>query len=153
MSYHNGSVWPHDNSLIALGFLESKEKEVACRILDGFLSASVFLELHRLPELFCGFPRLPANGPTLYPVACSPQAWAAGAVFLILQACLGLSVRASESRIYLFRPALPESIERVRIRNLKVGNDDVDLALVRRARTVSVEILRRTGDIEIVSIK
>ncbi|MGH9640592.1 MAG: amylo-alpha-1,6-glucosidase, partial [Bryobacteraceae bacterium] len=94
MSYHNGSVWPHDNALIALGAASSRDKELALGILSGMLDLSIFVDLHRLPELICGFPRRPGKGPTLYPVACSPQAWAAGAVFLALQSCLGLSVSA-----------------------------------------------------------
>jgi len=106
-----------------------------------------------LPELICGFPRRSGKAPTLYPVACAPQAWAAGAVFLVLQACLGLSIHAKESRIYLRYPALPEAIEHVRIRNLKIGGASVDLAFERHAETVLVDVLRRTGDVEIVSLR
>jgi glycogen debranching enzyme len=153
MSYHNGSVWPHDNALIAFGCTKSENKALACDILTGLLDSSIFMDLHRLPELFCGFPRRPGRGPTLYPVACSPQAWAAGAVFLILQACLGLTIRASESRIYLHYPTLPESIGQVRLKGLAVGNSSVDLELRRHAEAVSVNILRRFGDIEIVTVK
>src|SRR5213075_1138820 len=94
MSYHNGSVWPHDNALIAAGFGRYGFKESAAMVLAGLLDASLFFDLHRLPELFCGFPRRAGESPTLYPVACAPQAWAAGAVFLLLEACLGLSVSA-----------------------------------------------------------
>jgi glycogen debranching enzyme len=85
-------------------------------------------------------------------VACAPQAWAAGAVFLALQACLGLSICARESRVYLYHTALPESLPEVRIRNLKIGNASVDLALERHAEMVGVEVLRRTGDVEIVAV-
>src|SRR3984893_17536677 len=106
-SYHNGSVWPHDNALIAWGLSQTQEKDLPCKGLTGLFDASIFLESHRLPELFCGFSRSPGNGPTLYPVACSPQAWAAGAVYLVLQSCLGLSVHAAESRICLSYPCLP----------------------------------------------
>ena len=108
--------------------------------------------LRRLPELFCGFRREKGRGPTLYPVACSPQAWAAGSVFMLLQACLGLEIRAKESRVYLYHSALPEDLQQVRIRNLKVGNGSVDIACERYADTVSVNILRRSGNVEIVSI-
>ena len=89
MSYHNGSMWPHDNALIALGALRRSEKDLALRITSGLLDLSSEVMLHRLPELICGFGRRPGKGPTLYPVACSPQAWAAGSVFMVLQACLG----------------------------------------------------------------
>jgi glycogen debranching enzyme len=153
MSYHNGSVWPHDNALIAYGVAKSTDKNLALKILSGLLDLSIFVELHRLPELICGFPRREGKGPTLYPVACAPQAWAAGSVFLVLQACLGLSICAKESRIYLYHTALPEALPGVRIRNLKVGNASVDLALQRHAEMVGVEILRRTGDVEIVAIR
>src|SRR5205823_6688571 len=130
-----------------------RDKRLALHILSGLLDLSIFTELHRLPELICGFARELGKGPTLYPVACSPQAWAAGAVFLVLQSCLGLSVRARESRVYLYYPALPESLQFVRIRNLKVGQASIDLAFERHAHTVSVDIQRRAGAIEVVTIK
>ncbi len=153
MSYHNGSVWPHDNAVIAFGLTASREKDLALKILSALLDLSIFTELHRLPELICGFSRRPGKAPTLYPVACSPQAWAAGAVFLALQACLGLTVDAKKSRVYLRYTALPEAITQVRIRNLKVASSSVDLALTRHAETVGVDILRRTGDVEIVALR
>jgi len=153
MSYHNGSVWPHDNALIAFGDTHSPDKQLALSILSGFLDLSIFAELHRLPELFCGFPRRQGKGPTLYPVACSPQAWASGAVFLILQSCLGLSIDGQRSRIHLRYPALPEALPSVRIRNIQVGAATVDLALERRAHTVAIDILRRQGDVEVMTTK
>lgn len=153
MSYHNGSVWPHDNALIAFGAAHAREKALTLKILTGMLDLSIFVDLHRLPELICGFPRHPGNGPTLYPVACSPQAWAAGTVFLILQSCLGLSIDAKQLRICAHHMALPESIDAVRVRNLKVGNASVDLAFERRAKTVALDILRRDGEVEIISIR
>jgi glycogen debranching enzyme len=117
------------------------------------LDLSTTVNLHRLPELICGFGRRPGKGPTLYPVACSPQAWAAGAVFLVLQSCLGLEIRARESRVYLHYSALPESLKNVRIRNLRVGDAEVDLLFERYGETVGVNILRRSGNIEIVSLR
>jgi glycogen debranching enzyme len=153
MSYHNGSVWPHDNALIAFGCTQTSRKELACQILTGLFDVSIFLDLHRLPELFCGISRQSGRGPVLYPLACSPQAWAAAAVFLLLQACLGLTIRASEGRIYFFYPCLPESLQRVRIRGLKVGQSSIDLEVIRRRATVVVNILRRSGHLEIVTIK
>jgi glycogen debranching enzyme len=153
MSYHNGSVWPHDNALIAFGNRFSRDKQLALKILSGLLDLSIFTDLHRLPELICGFPRRPGKGPTLYPVACSPQAWASGAVFLVLQSCLGLSVDATQSRICLSHTALPEALASVRIRNLRVRDAVVDLAFERHSQTVSVDILRRHGDVEVLAIK
>jgi glycogen debranching enzyme len=149
MSYHNGSVWPHDNALIAYGLSENGKKDLPRNVLTGFLNASNFLESHRLPELFCGFPRGPGIGPTLYPMACAPQAWAAGAVFLMLQSCLGLSIRAAQSTIYLAFPQLPESVQSLTIRNLCVGDNSVDLELVRNSHSVSVNVLRRTGSVNV----
>jgi glycogen debranching enzyme len=153
MSYHNGSVWPHDNALIAYGVRDTRDKELALRVLSGLFDLAIFVELHRLPELICGFPRRPGKGPTLYPVACSPQAWAAGAVFLVLQSCLGLSIHAKQSRIYLHHTALPEALPQVRIRNLRIGKASVDLAFERHTETVGFDILRRDGEIEIVAVR
>ena len=153
MSYHNGSVWPHDNAMIALGALRQANKEVALHVLRSLLELSVEVQQRRLPELICGFARRPGKGPTLYPVACSPQAWAAGSVFMVLQACLGLEIRALESRIFLHHSALPEELKQVHIRNLRVGNASVDLAFERYSETVGVNILRRSGHIEIVALR
>ncbi len=149
---HNGSVWPHDNALIAYGLLENEEKDLPCNILMGFFDASKFFELQRLPELFCGFPRGPGTGPTLYPVACAPQAWAAGAMFLMLQSRLGMSIRAAQSTIYFAFPRLPESIQNITIRNLCVGRNSVDLDLVRNSHSVSVNVLGRTGSLNVSTI-
>jgi glycogen debranching enzyme len=153
MSYHNGSVWPHDNALIAYGGLRSADKGLALRVMSGMLDLSENVNQHRLPELICGFGRRKGKGPTLYPVACSPQAWAAGSVFMVLQACLGLEVRAQESRVYLHHSALPESLEEVHIRNLRVGSAFVDLSFERYAETVGVNIERRVGTVEIVALR
>jgi glycogen debranching enzyme len=153
MSYHNGSVWPHDNAFIAWGSLRSRDKELPLKVLSGLLDLSTAVMFHRLPELICGFARRPGKGPTLYPVACSPQAWAAGAVFMGLQACLGLEISAREQRLYLHHSALPENLQQVHISNLKVGNADVDLSFERYSESVGVNIRRRTGDIEIVSMR
>jgi glycogen debranching enzyme len=153
MSYHNGSMWPHDNALIALGTLRRPDKDLALRITSGLLDLASEVMFHRLPELICGFGRRPGKGPTLYPVACSPQAWAAGSVFMVLQACLGLEIKANESRLYMHHSALPEKLQHVRIRNLKIGNGSVDISCERYADTVSVNILRRTGNVEIVAMR
>src|SRR5206468_3734123 len=107
MSYHNGSVWPHDNALIAAGLARYGLREAVARPLEGLYEASLYVELHRMPELFCGFSRRPGEGPTLYPVACAPQAWAAGAVFLLLKAALGIEVDGQKHEVTLGRPVLP----------------------------------------------
>ena len=148
MAYHNGSVWPHDNSLIAAGFARYGLKDEVNTILAGLFNASLFFELQRLPELFCGFTRREGVGPTLYPVACSPQAWAAGSVFLLLQTCLGLSVHADQSSVYFTSPSLPDVVEAVHIKDLRVGNSHVDLVVDRSFRGVGVK--RREGDVNVV---
>jgi glycogen debranching enzyme len=153
MSYHNGSVWPHDNALIAYGLARYGLTEQALHIWNGLFAASMYFELHRMPELFCGFSREPGEGPILYPVACSPQAWAAASVFLLLQACLGLEINAHESQIFLTRPQLPASLGELRIHNLAVGDATVDLLLVRHDQDVGVNVLRREGEVQIIVAK
>jgi glycogen debranching enzyme len=153
MSYHNGSIWPHDNALIAAGLARYRLKEEAGRVLGGMLDTSLFVDLHRLPELFSGFRRRPGEGPTLYPVACSPQAWSAGAVFHMLQACLGLRIEAATGRLYLHYPLLPEFLQEVRIRGIRVGAGSVDLQFSRYSEDVGVTVLARTGELEVVVLK
>jgi glycogen debranching enzyme len=152
MSYHNGSIWPHDNALIALGLARYGLNERALEILAGLFDTSLFMDLHRMPELFCGFKRRAGEGPTLYPVACAPQSWAAAAPFMLLQAVLGMSVDAPGRRILFRRPVLPESLERLRIRRLRVGEATLDLVLERHAHNVGVNVVRRSGDVEIVTL-
>jgi len=153
MSYHNGSVWPHDNAMIAFGARDLREKDIAMKVLSSLLDLSLFVDLRRLPELICGFPRRPGKGPTLYPVACAPQAWSAGAVFMTLQACLGLSISAKDSRLHLYHTALPEALSRVEVRNLRIRDSVIDIAFERYAETVGVNVLRRSGDVEILALK
>jgi len=153
MAYHNGSVWPHDNALIAAGMASYGFKQGTLKILGGLFDASLFLELHRLPELFCGFPRRPGEGPTLYPVACSPQTWSSVALFLLLQSCLGLRIEAPRARLSFSQPVLPPFLEHIEIKNLRIGDAAVDLSLERHAKDVGINILRREGRVEIVVTK
>jgi glycogen debranching enzyme len=153
MSYHNGSVWPHDNALIALGLARYELMEGVLQVMTGLYNASLFVDLHRLPELFCGFTRRPGEGPTLYPVACAPQSWSAASLFLLLQACLGFDIRATEGQIRLRHPVLPEFLREVCIRNLHVGQATVDLLLRRHKSDVAVDVLRKEGQAEIVLTK
>ncbi len=152
MSYHNGSIWPHDNAIVAMGLARYGFKGKAMKIVTGLFDASAALDLHRLPELFCGFDRLPGQGPTLYPVACSPQAWASGSVFQLLQACLGLSFSPEKPQLRFDHPQLPDYLHRLRIENLHVGDAVVDLAFTRHPRDVSVNVTRKEGDVEIAVI-
>jgi glycogen debranching enzyme len=149
LSYHNGSVWPHDNALIACGLAKYGYKDLAGQILLGLLDVSNMVELHRLPELFCGLMRRRGEGPTLYPVACAPQAWAAGAVFLVLQSCLGISMDEARQHIVFDRPYLPDGIPQLWLRNLHAGSGSVDLQLDRQRDTVGVQVLEKTGAIKV----
>ena len=154
MSYHNGSVWPHDNAIIAAGFSRYGLPELAAELLNSFYGASRHIELHRMPELFCGFhKRGDGSGPTLYPVACAPQAWAAGAVFLMLGACLGAAVGAEKPQIRLERPALPAVLNELRINHLQVGSASVDLVFRRNGSRIDTEVGDRRGDIEVQESK
>ena len=150
MSYHNGSVWPHDNALIAMGLARYEFKQSVLKIMTGLYDASRYMDLHRLPELFCGFVRRPEGSPTLYPVACSPQAWSSASVFLLLQACLGLTIQAHDSAIQFSTPLLPDFLQEIRITNLKIGQTSVDLLLQRYVHDVGVDLVRREGPIDIL---
>ncbi|AJY10560.1 amylo-alpha-1,6-glucosidase [Burkholderia dolosa] len=130
MAYHNGSVWPHDNALIARGLARYGDKTAAVNLLRALFEAAVSFEM-RLPELFCGFPRRRGEPPTAYPVACLPQAWAAGAPFMMLQACLGVSIDAARREVRVERPALPEGVDWLRIDDLRVGDETVSLTFRR----------------------
>lgn len=152
LSYHNGSIWPHDNSVIANGMAKYGFKKFAGEILLALLDLSSEVELHRLPELFCGLTRRASEGPTLYPVACSPQAWAAAAPFFILEGCLGLSVNAEHERIVFDRPFLPEGIPQLSIRNLRCGKITADLLLEKRNDSVLVHRENKSDKLEIVTI-
>ena len=153
MSYHDGSVWPHDNALIAAGMARYNMTDAALRIMEGMYAASLFIDLRRLPELFCGFPRRHGEGPTAYPVACSPQAWASASVFLMLQACLGVEVDAVRRQVRFTHSRLPDFIEELWISDLQVGDASLDLVLQRRTNDVGISVLHKRGAVEVVAIK
>ena len=150
MSYHNGSVWPHDNSLIIAGMKRYGMDTWARQVVDEVLDAAVRFPLYRLPELYCGFARDRRyfSMPAQYPVSCSPQAWAAGSIFLMVQALLGLRADADTNRLYL-RPTLVKRINQLSLRNLRVGNHRVDLDVTRDREWARVEVLE-SGPIEVV---
>lgn len=150
MSYHNGSVWPHDTAIAAAGLARYGFVDEALTLFTGLFHASIFFDLHRLPELFCGFERTPGQAPTLYPVACAPQAWAAGSVFMLIEALLGLSFEAEAPNIRLRHPRLPDYINWLRVDGLKYGDNRLNLVLRRYGRDVSVNIER--GDQEAPSL-
>lgn len=150
MSYHNGSVWPHDSSLVAAGLGRYGHRDAAARILGGLFDASQHFDLQRLPELFCGFARQPGESPTLYPQACSPQAWAAAAPLLCLQACLGLEVSGVHGRVSLKNPVLPAFLEEVTIRGLSLPGGTLDIAVTRHEGDVGVRLVKREGEAGLV---
>jgi glycogen debranching enzyme len=152
MSYHNGSVWPHDNALIAAGMARYRYREDVARIFEGLFAASTYIDLRRLPELFCGFPRQRAQGPTFYPVACSPQAWAAAAPLSLLQSCLGLIFKPSRNEIRFKEPYLPSFLDEVLLKGLCLNGRSADIAIRRSRENVVIDVLERHGDLRVVTV-
>ncbi|MFC3127550.1 glycogen debranching N-terminal domain-containing protein [Pseudoroseomonas globiformis] len=148
MSYHNGSVWPHDNALIAEGLVRYGHAEAGLRIFKGLLQAASFDPLYRLPELFCGFRRRQGEAPTHYPVACSPQAWAAATPIAMLGACLGLGFDAETRTVTLCRPMLPDTVQHLILRNLTFSGGSLDLRLDRSGADWQLAILDRRGTMD-----
>jgi glycogen debranching enzyme len=151
MSYHNGSVWPHDNALIALGMARLGMRAETARLFEGVNAASVASDLRRLPELFCGFPRRPGQGPTSYPVACTPQAWAAAATPAFVQACLALSFDTAARAVRFDQPELPAFIDSLTLRGLSLGDARVSVLVSRAGGEVSVSVIEREGNIRVVT--
>jgi glycogen debranching enzyme len=137
MSYHNGSVWPHDTAIAALGLSRYGERDGVVKLTAALFEAATEMEM-RLPELFCGFPRSAGEAPVAYPVACLPQAWAAGSLFMLLQACLGLSVHGAAAEVEIRNPTLPIGIDSLTISSLQVGDGDIDLVFERQGPRVAV---------------
>jgi glycogen debranching enzyme len=150
MSYHNGSVWPHDNALIAAGLKRYGFPRWTNRVATALFDAAIYADYLRLPELFCGFTRRSPNRPVSYPVACSPQAWAAGAPFLMLQAMLGVSARGDEGLLTVNQPQLPPWLNTVELRNLRVGDSRLSLVFRREGEITSFSLLSREGDVRVV---
>lgn len=148
MSYHDGSVWPHDNALIALGFSRYGLKDPVLRVFGGLFAAAKYMDLRRLPELFCGFQRQPQHGPTLYPVACAPQAWASAVPFALLAASLGFEFDTERMEVRLRDPQLPPFLDEVVVRGLRLKNAEADLRIQRRpSDDVALEVIRSKGTI------
>jgi glycogen debranching enzyme len=141
MSYHNGSIWPHDNAMIAYGFSRYGLQHEASKVLEGIFDTAIFMEGQRLPELFCGFERRKGQAPTEYPVACSPQAWSVGAVFLMLQACLGMKINALTNTITFCHPVLPHFLDEITITNLRLNDQQLILQVRKSKDGVEVNLL------------
>jgi glycogen debranching enzyme len=149
MSYHDGSIWPHDNALIALGLARYGLKHSVEQVFRALFDAATYMDLRRLPELFCGFRREKGRGPTLYPVACAPQAWASATPFTLLEAALGLEFDARRGEIRLRNPRLPAFLNEVILRELKLGPSSVDLRVRRHGDDVALEVLGTRGRIQV----
>ena len=148
MSYHNGSVWPHDTAMAAAGMARYGERRAVALLLGEVYAAASHFQL-RLPELFCGFERLPGEPPIAYPVACLPQAWAAGSVFLMMQAALGISIDAVAGVVEIDNPVLPSGIDRLNVTDLKVGDGLVDIAFEHVGGHTAVIPRRREGAVSV----
>ncbi|MDP3853405.1 amylo-alpha-1,6-glucosidase [Phenylobacterium sp.] len=144
MSYHNGSVWPHDTALCAMGLSRYGERAGVVSLTSGLFETAASYEM-RLPELFCGFPRMAGEPPVAYPVACLPQAWAAGSVFMMVQACLGISVDGDKGEVEVRDPHLPIGIDRFWIEGLRVGDARIDLGFEREGGRVRVHARGASG--------
>jgi glycogen debranching enzyme len=151
VGYHTGSVWPHDNAIIAAGMKRAGRHEAADRVASRMFEAAQHSADFRLPELFCGFDRGVSTTPVPYPVACSPQAWAAATPLFLLQTMLGMRAEAADGLLELDRPHLPGWLGKVTVHDLRVGDRTVDLLFHRwRGTTTSAEVLRRSAPLEMV---
>jgi glycogen debranching enzyme len=151
MSYHNGSVWPHDNALIALGMASVGLRDETARLFEGMHSAAGTMDLRRMPELFCGFPRRPGRAPIRFPVACSPQAWAAAAMPAFVQACLGLTFDAAAHAIRFDKPRLPAFLDSVTLEKLPLGGARATIRVSGSAHEASVEVIDHDGDLRVLT--
>jgi glycogen debranching enzyme len=149
MSYHNGSVWPHDNAMAALGLARAGDHAGVIELLEGLSEACVQLNTSSLPELFCGFRREPGLGPVPYPVACFPQAWSAASVFMILQAMLGMRVLGFERRVVFDTHLIPSWLDWLSIDGLKVGDGRVSFVLRRSPNGAAIEVKEKSGDVRV----
>ncbi|MET1756400.1 glycogen debranching N-terminal domain-containing protein [Novosphingobium sp. RD2P27] len=146
MSYHNGSIWPHDNALIALGFSRYGHKAAAVKIFEGLVGAAFYDELYRLPELFCGFSRRPKRGPTSYPVACSPQAWAAAAPYALIAAATGLDIDHARDGVECSTPVLPPLLNVLHLQGVELNGSTFDLRFTKHGKEDAAHVSKvRTG--------
>lgn len=150
MSYHNGSVWPHDNALIGWGFLRYGFRDHFERLFAGIFSAATTFDMYRVPELFCGFPKRPGEGPTLYPVACTPQSWASASVFLFLRSALGLCFNVSRNEISFNHPLLPDFIRWVELKNVRMGEGSVSVRIERFRNDIVINVIEKDAPITVV---
>ena len=148
MSYHNGSVWPHDNAIIAVGLKACGFDQLAVQVCSSLYRAALTFPHYRLPELFCGFSRRAEGGPVHYPVACSPQAWASGALFQLLTAVLGICCRGQD--VYVTRPLLPPFVDEIVVENVAAGGGKVALEFTRKGEKTYCSVLETDGDVRVI---
>jgi glycogen debranching enzyme len=157
MSYHNGSVWPHDNALIGMGLARYGHRSEVLQILTGLFETASAVPMFQLPELFCGFPRREEEGPTFYPVACSPQAWASASVFGLLEAITGMAIErehgSSRVEVRLRNPCLPRGINLLDINGLRLGDEEINLQFHRSEHDVGVQVRSRTPGVDVLIMK
>ena len=150
MSYHNGSIWPHDNAMLAQGLARYGAKRGVILIFESLIRAASYLDHRRIPELYCGFARRPGRGPTLYPAACSPQAWAAAAPFSLIQSMLGLEFKPDAAEIRLNNPVVPALAGAITLRNVRLGKASADFTVhPSPGGGIALEVLRTQGDLRI----
>ncbi|HET9490350.1 MAG TPA: glycogen debranching N-terminal domain-containing protein [Methylomirabilota bacterium] len=150
MSYHNGSVWPHDTAIAALGMRRYGLQEPLLALATGLFQAVLNFDGLRMPELFCGFAQRPGQGPIRYPVACSPQAWSAGVVFHLVAGMLGLTPQARENRLMLDRPCLPTWLRWIEVGGIQLAASRVSLRVSQGRDGAAVELVGREGDVELI---
>jgi glycogen debranching enzyme len=153
MSYHNGSVWPHDVALIASGFARYGFRREAMKLTAGLFDASIYIEQQRLPELFCGFMRRKGEGPTAYPVACSPQAWSVGSVFMLLEAILHMEINAQNKKVLFRNPSLPDFLDSILITGLQLGEERISLELHRNKDGIGLDVRNKSTSWDIMLVK
>jgi glycogen debranching enzyme len=152
LSYHRGSVWPHDNSIVAHGMALYEFREPALQILSSLVQAALNFRDYRLPELFCGIQRREHDEPVQYPVSCSPQAWASGAIFLLLTSVLGIRPSAHRKELNIVNPVLPDWLDYMNIRNLRIGESRVGLDFTRRGTRTFCNVVDVEGDKLLVNV-
>lgn len=152
LSYHNGSIWPHDNSIIAYGLSKIGRHDLALKIADALFDSARLMYYKRLPELFCGFTRVfkRHDPPVLYPVACSPQAWSAASSFLFVQSILNIVPDAQKNTLYLSSQVLPDFLNFLRIDNLKIADSRVCLTFQKTSKGIVIDVLDKEGNVDII---
>ncbi len=150
VGYHLGAVWPHDNSIIAAGLRRYGQDDAARKIFDGISTAATYFRHERLPEVFAGFARDTYSKPVHYPVACHPQAWAAGSTPFLLTSMLGLMPDAFAKRLHVVRPMLPDGVQQLHVQQLRVGAARVDLRFEQAPNGVAVQTLHVDGDLKVI---